>query len=354
MALMRLFLGLALGSLALGATPVLAGCALLGGSSHLEDALDVTPASATSVTFTDRQAVAERLDVRDAGVDDYLDAVVDDPVVGSELVTYLRTMAGGRLDERDVVWAAEVDIDGAQAIDTGRVSVYKVDGVDLDALADDLAAVGAESEVRGRRHVQTDVGQADEQGLLLDHYPAVLFSSVTVDPDEDLLLLGSEEATDAVLETIDDDSDSLTDADTFDDVLDAGDGADDVEYALLGATSGCALPDGTRAPDRLLDDEQDLRTPERTAFLDLGEAGQSARLQFADDDTAEADAAARQELLDEGVSVRTARPFSEYGTADVQHDGSVVVVDLDLEPADIGREMAQTRDTFFLCGADES
>ncbi len=318
--------------------PGLTACGLFEDGGNLDDALDLVPFDATFVEFVDRAALAERLDIEDADPDDYLDAVAEDPVGGTELVQFLSLMAdGAAFDERDVEWSV------TGQVDDGVFDVYKLDDdVDLGDVADDLLDLGYdEEELRDRRRFTGRPASPDNGG-----YPPSFFD-VTIDDDEHLVVMGSD--ADAVLETLDDDADSATDADTFDEVLD---GTDDVELALLTGAPQCAV--NLRAtPEQLAaasDELGDIRTPSHTAFLISGEdSEQSARLEFSDDDEAEADLDARRTYLEEGVLLATRQPFADVGSAELERDGALVKVGLDLENPRAGRQMAQQGDGFLVC-----
>ncbi len=75
----------------------------------------------------------------------------------------------------------------------------------------------------------------------------------------------------------------------------------------------------------------------------------SGRLVFGDDDAAESDLDARETFLADGRSLRTAQPISDLGSAELEQDGSVVTMEIDLESPRVGRRMALDGDAFFAC-----
>jgi hypothetical protein len=320
--------------------PALTSCSLLFGGGDLDDALDLVPVDASRVVFRDREAIAERLGIDDvepgAAEDDlvrYAEAVAGDATGSTDLLTeFLLPMQDAAMSELDVVWSVEA------AVEEGVYTAYKVDGdADLDAVADELAAAGyTEDEVDGRRHLSLTGERAPA-------YPGN-WLEVTVDPDEDLLVVGTAEP---VLALVDDEAESVYDADTYDDLLAD---ADDVQFALVTAPPTCGA--GARATPEQVEASGlgDLGSPERTAYLVSGDdATTSARLELADEEAAEADLEARRTYVDEGTLAATARPVSSLGDISLERDGAVLQVDLDLAEPRTGLDVAQQQDGFLAC-----
>jgi len=168
--------------------PTSSGCALLDGSSRLEEALEYLPAASTTVAFTD----------------------------GGNDQDWPALLADTGLDATDVVWEAV-----ATAAD-GSARVWKtVDDLDFDAVAARLAGAGHERS-----------GAADR--------PTFTAGSATLAlvPDEELVVSGSD--VDALLAVVTDDADSLADAGSLGDLLDHAGDQDALEYAAL----TLAPPDG--------------------------------------------------------------------------------------------------------------
>ena len=341
----------ALVSLALVA-PLLTACQLLGGGSSLDDALEVVPGDATQITFVDRAASAERLGVDDleTGADDgeledYYEALAKDPVGGTPLSQFVAPMQEAAFSEFDVAWWVQ-----AAAEDGPPINVYKVEDVDLDELVGDLEDAGFASEESGGRTmltVESPTDVTDDTGLIDGRYPLEFGFGVLVDPDEDLVATGAD--LDRVVDVLEDDEDSLTDAGTFDDLAD---GVDDVELAYLAEDPPCG---GDRSSEEAIEAlghrrarhavrARLLRARRRRRRRGLGPAAQ-----FDDDDAAEADLDARKDYVENGQSARTGQPVSDLGSADLEQDGAVVAMELDLENPATGRRIAFESDAFFAC-----
>lgn len=291
--------------------------------TSLEQALAVLPASTSGVTFVDRVAVAQRLDLPDDfPAADYAAVAGYDVVAGTPMLDYLAAMdeAGAAVDERDVLWSAAAQVDGAD----GPVTVYRVgDEVDLGALVDDLAERGfTEDEVDGRPHLVAPDRLYDDQGTLAGAY-ALDFYDVVVDAEAHLVVSGAD--ADQVLDVVDGDADSLATAGSVTGVLE---GVGDVQRVALAAPAVCQ---GAGSRERA-----GLGTPRATAVVHSGEPlTASARLQFSDEQTAKRDLRARKGLLGKGTTVTRA--------------GTVVVADL--PPEDAQSALDIDGDGPLVCGA---
>ncbi|HET9423614.1 MAG TPA: hypothetical protein VFO49_20920 [Nocardioides sp.] len=312
----------------------LTGCGLFGGSSSLDDALEVVPGSASRVIFFDRAAAMERLDVdeidsdsSDEEIDEYVDAVLELPW-STELDRYLLTMLDDApFTAQDVDWEV-ISYDN----DSGFGRVWRMnDDLDLDDVVDDLKELGFEEEgsdddATMLRIDLEDVGE-DQTYLtpLLD---------VTIVPDEHLVITGP--LAEDVAEVVADDADSAVDTDAFADLVDS---TDDVELADLARDDLACSMGATRLTQEQLAASglDELGHPEEVGFFVHGdEADTRSVLQFDSDEAAEDDAAAREEFLDEGSSPVAGVPYSEFGSWKIEADGDQVRIDIDYDdPRDV-------------------
>lgn len=297
----------------------LSGCGLLDGSSHLEDALEVMPASMDRVVFFDRAAAVDRLDLGDIDADssqEEIDAYLEE-ARGLPWRTELDLHLVPMLDDApftalDVEWEI-VGYDGAGSF--GRVW-RMTDDVDLDQVRDDLNPA------------------VDLPG----------FPNLTVLPDEQLIISG--QLTVDVLDAIDDDIESLVDTGFFDDLVDS---TDDVEVADLAAGDQTCTQGG-----RPIDDElglmADLGDPESRAFFVHGDDGDTRSvLQFGTESEAEADAEARGAFLAVSISPISGVPYSEFGEWEIETDDAQVRVDIDYdEPMSVSAAVSRG-DYFSVC-----
>jgi hypothetical protein len=341
----------------------LVGCSLIpGSSSDLEDALEVIPADATTVTFVGRAAAAERLDVEvETGADDrelgrYLQAV-DEAGVATRLTSYLGVMGDAALSDADIVW----EVSGSGGDDDGPWTVWKTDDdLDLDDVGDDLADAGyEESETGGERRFRAELAAADpETSLVGDRYPVAVMGDVVLVPDEHLVLTGPD--VEATLDVVQDDEDSLVDTQDLEEVAGA---EDDVELARLRREIDCAeaLRLGPVNPQQVAEQAEllgvgDLARPDSTAFLVHGDDGATTTvLEFGDDETAEADAEARQAWLEESMSPPPGRQaLVEDVTWDLETDGSMVRIDHEIGKDGPTSAIAAGRaeDPFALCAPE--
>ncbi|MDO9455378.1 hypothetical protein [Nocardioides sp.] len=320
---------------------------------ELAEALAVVPADATTVQFVDRRAVAERLRIEDARPEEYLDAVGDDAVGGTDLLTSLTTMAAGAVfDERDVTWSVTAEVDQS------GFSVYRLsDDVDLDALGDDLVEIGlSEDDARGgRRHfsgVPSEI--SDVTGLVGGVYPAG-FYDVTLDSEDHLVLLGSD-VVDSVLETVDGEAGSLADVEAVGELLSDGpadpDDAGDAELVLVDRQLECLPRDSRLTPEdleRFDEQTRDLPRPLALSYVvSDGARATAGRLSFTDEESAETDLETRRAYLDEAPLLSGDR-FSDLGSAELSREGSVVEIGLDLRDPRRGVNLAQLGDGPFAC-----
>ncbi len=312
----------------------LTGCGLFGGSSSLDDALEVVPGSATRVIFFDRAAAIERLDVDEIDadsseheIDEYVNAVRELPW-SSELDSYLLTMLeDAPFTAQDVEWEVT-----SYDNDDGFGRVWRMnDDLDLDDVIDDLKELGFEEEGSDddahALHIDLeDVGEDQS-------YPTPLLN-ITVVPDEHLIIGGPQAAD--VADVVADDADSAVDTDAFEDLIDS---TDDVELADLSRDDmACALGFSRLSPEQVeASGVEELGHPDEVGFFVHGdEAETRSVLQFADDGAAEDDAEAREKFLEEGSSPISGVPYSEFGSWDVEADGDQVRIDIDYDdPQDV-------------------
>ncbi len=268
-------------------TPGLSGCALLNdvGDGDFDDALELVPADAEDVTFTNRLATAERLGIDDVDtgadkeeIDGYIETLVgDDASVGAtQFAAYLVPMSeGAAFSEFDVVWEATASAGAGVSLALPRI--YKMrDDLDLDTVGDDLVDVGyEEDEIAGHRHLFiADVANDTEFEGMIGAYPGAQMADVVVVPDEHLMFVGGgPDALESALEVFEDDADSATDAGTFDDLLED---ADDPEYAQLVEDPECVDPS-----------ESD--PPVAAAFFISGDDAAGTRVRVFDDGSVETD-----------------------------------------------------------------
>lgn len=342
-------------------TPAFTGCGLLEGSTRLEDALEALPDDASAVTFLDRATLAERLDLADVDADSSEDEIADyasaiaEAGGGTDLTQFLRPMldGGAAFTSLDVEWQATTTADGL-----GRV--WKMsDDLDFDAVEEDLVDAGydvtEEDDVRRYR-----VGLGDGGAMIGDRYPALLLELAVV-PDEQLIVSGSVEGVDAVLATVAEDDDSLSDSGVYDDVL--AEEPEDLEAALLQDGPTCGVPENlpAEAAQQLEEERDGLGTPDQQALYiapEDDEPSATTVLGFADDDAAESDLAAREDYLGDAVDPRTAEPLDEYADWEIDRDGSLVLVTAEYDPPARAWQMAiEGRDPLAACppdtGADE-
>ena len=111
--------------------------------------------------------------------------------------------------------------------------------------------------------------------------------------------------------------------------------------------------------------EHDRRGRQQLGVADLGDVTRrsllastdddslalSAHLQFDDDDAAEDDLEARTEYVDTGRSTSTSDPISELGSAELDRDGDVVRMELDLEPSYHVLDLMLGNEAYFACNA---
>ncbi|MCD4525582.1 hypothetical protein [Nocardioides sp. cx-173] len=347
-----------LSALALVTVCSLAGCGLLPGSD-LDEALEVIPADATTVTYVGRAAFAEREGVDDVetGADDeelrrYLEAAT--AAASTSLTRYLGIMQEAAFTDLDVQW--EVVASGA---DSGPWTAWKIDDdLDLDDVGDDLVDAGyEESEIGGERAFTTDLGSADPDTQLVGgRYPVGVMSQVVLVPDEHLILAGADP--EALLDVVTDDEDSLVDAQDFEEVVGV---VDDPEFAHLQRDLDCAAAlggatgeDDSGQAEPMISEAglEDLRRPDATAFFVHGDDAETTTvLGFADADTAEADASAREAWLEDGGRLlRTQQPIDDIADWSVEADDSLVRVDHAFdEGIDWAARAALAGDGFTLC-----
>ena len=192
--------------------------------------------------------------------------------------------------EGDVEW----EVTGYDGDDVGRV--WKIDDdVDLDA-----------------------VEEAD--------------SSVTVVPDAHLVVTGS--LTREVLSTVADDTESLVDSGSFEDLVDS---TDDVEVGdLVRGDAVCAIDDPRVPPEQLeASGLADLSRPDTSGFF-VHDGEVRAVMIFDDGDAADEAADEREAFLADGTSPVSGVPYSEFGSYDVASDGKQVRIDVEYDdPGDL-------------------
>ncbi|TNM37315.1 hypothetical protein FHP29_15845 [Nocardioides albidus] len=257
----------------------LTGCALLDGSSRLEEALEYLPADATTLSFVDRAAVTERVGDGEP-----------ETAYGTELARWSAVMDDAAFDDADVEWEAVTSGDGLSR-------VWKMsDDLDFDAVAADLEDAGFERSGSSDRPAFTaDLADADETGLIGGRYPAAPLLTLVLLPDEELIVSGSE--VDALLDVVADDTDSLADAGSFGDLVDEAEDQGALEYAALTLEPSCA-GSGRISPAQAAQQYEGLLHPDGTALFATPDEVTGVRL-FAGEKDAAADADGLATYLDE-------------------------------------------------------
>lgn len=271
--------------LAVVAGTSLSGCALLDGSSRLEEALEYLPADDSTVTFVDRAAIAERVGDGEP-----------ETAYGTELSRWTAVMEDAAFDDADIEWEAI-----ATSAD-GLARVWRMsDDLDFDAVAADLEDAGFERSGAADRPVFTaDLADADETGLVGGRYPAAPLLALALVPDEELIVSGSDVS--ALLDVVTDDADSLADAGSFGDLVDAADDQDALEYAALALEPTCGAA-GRISPEQAVHQYEGLLHPDAgTALFATPDEVTGVRL-FADEQDAAADAEGLATYLDERADV---------------------------------------------------
>ncbi len=278
----------------------LTGCGLFDGSSSLVDALEVMPGSMDRVVFFDRAAAVERLDLDDINAESSEE----------EVDAYLE-------EARHLPWRTELDLYLPQMLEDAPFSALDVEW-EIVGYAGNTGAFGRVWKMSE----DVDLEKVDTE--LTPYLPASL--TLTVVPDEQLIVSGP--LSDDVLDTIADDSDSLVDIGSFEELLES---TDDVEVAdLAGGDQVCIR--GSRPVDEELGVAADLGAPESRAFLVHGDDGETRSvLQFGTGGEAAADADARETFLAESTSPISGVPYSEFGDWDIETDHSQVRIDIDYD-----------------------
>lgn len=328
------------------AAPTLSGCGLFDRGSTLDDSVEYLPADTFSVSFSDREAVAKRLDIdgidpRDISDDDlerYSTAFEEHRevvVVSADLADYITVMRDAPFNDADVVWEAQAGW-GDPHGETRAAWVWKVgDDLDFDALADDLKDKGYDEGESGDLPVYSASRSAIDvrSGTIGEVYPAPTMLNVMLDED-DQIVVGSSN-TDAladIAEVIADDADSLADDGSAEDLVEAAEGDPELAIINLGGPTVCAGAAGTLPEtDRALYD--DLGRPESRALFvsDDDDAKVTLVLGYDSEDAAKEDLDAREALIEDGADQRTREPLSDLGDFEVDQDGDLLVIDEDFD-----------------------
>jgi hypothetical protein len=327
--------------------PALTGCGLFGGSSSLDDALEVMPGTASRVIFFDRASAAERLDLEELDADpsdEELESYIDDtqelPYFTELDRSLIQMLETAPFSAQDVEW----EVVGYESDGFGRVWRMN-DDLDLDDVADELVDSGFEEESGEGRTLSIDLHDiaAEEQYL-------VAMQNITLLPDDHLIVTGP--LANDVLDVINDDADSAVDTDAFEDLVD---GTDDVEFADL-ARDDLACSFGT---SRLAPEQQaasgigELGHPEEVGFFVYGDEPEARSvLKFDSDEAAEDDAEAREEYLDEASSPVSGVPYSEFGDWEIEADGDQVRIDITYDDAKDVPAVVTRGDYLSVCAPD--
>lgn len=302
--------------LVLASAPALAGCALidlLDGGSTLEQSFEYLPGSTFKVRFIEQRAVEDGTKVLSTQLDPYADMLADTP-----------------LGADDLEWEAYAAWGDDPEDPSGEAFVWKVgDDVDFDELADDLEDNGYARD--GDRAIYSaDPATIDRKNLVNGVYPAVM-GSVLLDEGEQLVVGSfSAEPLADVAEVVADDSDSLADEGSMDDLLEAAEDDPGVAWLTTAGPALCATA-GPPVPERFRAEYADLGRPTARALFVSHDDVVDLALLFDDEEAAEDDREAREALVERGVDPLSLRPFEDLGDFDVRRDGDLVIVEEDFD-----------------------
>ena len=123
--------------------------------------------------------------------------------------------------------------------------------------------------------------------------------------------------------------------------------------ALTRGEEACSL--GARLSEEQLEASgiTDLGHAEQNGFFVHGDEGKARSvLVFDDEQSAEEDAKAREEFLDDGNSPVSGVPYAEFGDWEIETDGDQVRIDIDYdEPGSAWRAITRG-DTLGICSPD--
>ena len=323
-----------------GLCPALVCCGLFGGTT-LDEAMEYLPQDTLEVRFADRAAMAERLDVddidpRDVSEDDlerFASAVqdADDAVAHTLLDQWAFIMKDAPLNPFDVIWEAQAWW-GEPGGKAGGATVWKVgDDLDFDVLADDLTGFGYEERSVGDLSLYSiDEDARRNDGTIGGVYPAPAMLNVLLDEDEQVVAASLEaEPLEVVADVIADDTDSLADEGAMDDLISAADDDPEVARIVIDPTATCFR---SPLPEEHQEQYADLGHPQaRALFVSDSEPAAVLILQYDDEGAAEDDLDARQQFVDDGMDPRSARPFEELGSFELEQDGDLLTIEQDLE-----------------------
>jgi hypothetical protein len=171
--------------------------------------------------------------------------------------------------------------------------------------------------------------------------------SFTVLPDAHLVVSGP--LTRSVLSTVSDDTESLVDSGSFEDLADS---TDDVEVAdLTRQDAVCSLGDSRIPPEQLAATGlADLSRPDASGFFVHGDDGEvRAVMLFADGDAADEAADERETFLADGTSPVSGVPYSEFGSYEVETDGEQVRIEVEYDDPDDVSAVLRRRDYPSVC-----
>ena len=322
----------------------LTGCGLFGGSSSLDDALEVVPSSVDRVIFFDRAAAVERLDLEELDADpseeelhSYVEGSQELPYFTELDISLVQMLETAPFSAQDVEWEI-----AAYEGDDGFGRVWKMnDDLDLDDVADELVDAGFEEESGEGRSLSIDLEEigADQRYL-------ISMQTVTLLPDDHLIVTGP--LADDVLDVIADDADSAVDDDTFEDLVDS---TDDVEVAQMARDDKACQEIERLSPEQLeASGIDELGHPEETGFFVHGDEGEvRSVLLFEDEDAAEEDAEAREEFLADGSSPVSGVPYEELAEWEIDTDGEQERIDLDYDEPEVVSAVIARGDFVSVC-----
>lgn len=322
----------------------------------VDEAMEVLPADAESILFTDLAGARERLGYGDltsessqSQFESYIKDSMESPWALSTLGQYFQVMDEWGWSFVDVEWEALL-----MGEDSNATALKFHDDLDMGVVEASFEDKGYErSDVQGFPAYALNLSETDSAEVIAP------LLNVVVLPDQHLLLTGPD--AESLIDTVTGDADPLADSDVASDLVAS---LDAPEFLTLSAgESSCVDPaealgeSGTpEAQEALASDLADLRDPEgHVAAITIGDDGPVARVVvgYGDSETAEADAESRQELLDNGASIATGEPYAELLGAEVDSDGDLIRYELTTDKARLSlSQMVQRRDVpWAFCSA---
>lgn len=317
--------------------------------SAYQQALEHLPSSVATFEFRDVATTEQRLGTDDeTDADAYLKASAESSWGVSSLTEHL---AAGETPwtATDVEWEVQIG-------DPGPMTIRALaDDVDLEAAIGELEDAGYTSESHDDGTLLTadmDDFESDDVRTYLELGMAIL-----VLPDEHLVVSSIDSERIAAYT---DSEETLADAGTLDRLVDGE--SMDIEYVFAQVGPQPCDPAGLLGPEvspeaakRAVQKSADLGTP-IAATLAVGAIDDtlkaSAHLRFGDEEAAGADVDPRTDVLEDGTSLVTNEPYSDYFTVDdISVDGDVetIVMEPDTSPNQVLSMVMQRDAPFLMC-----